>query len=412
LNRKRLITILACVVALGAGGYFAKARFEQEPRTAVESTPKTATTEQRRVPVVLQQVTRREFIESLVVQGNLEAKNVALVPARVSGTIEKILVDEGDTVRAGKTKLFQIDSLKLQKAVEVQKQALAVAQCALSEKQANIERIQADLHLAQKDYERYRELHREGHVSTQAYDAQQSKLKQTRAQLKHAQALLALSVEQEEQARASLAMAQKDLRDATVYAPISGKISARYQEPGEMGNPSQPIVKIEDSSVIEVSAFLPAQHYAQVQPGKTRLRLQVYGIRVKEQAITYKSPTIDPKTRTFEVKSVIENPPEGVVPGAMAEVEVVLDRRESLGVPTVALQRRGGRPVVFLVENDTAHIVEVKTGLETGDWTEITGSSLKEHARVTTMGQFLLKEGTAVSIQENKENKENKGEAR
>jgi multidrug efflux pump subunit AcrA (membrane-fusion protein) len=57
-----------------------------------------------RIAVVLTPVTIRDFEESLKVQGNLEAKNIAMVSSRVDATIDSIFVDEGDTVIAGETK--------------------------------------------------------------------------------------------------------------------------------------------------------------------------------------------------------------------------------------------------------------------------------------------------------------------
>jgi multidrug efflux pump subunit AcrA (membrane-fusion protein) len=83
----------------------------------------------------------------------------------------------------------------------------------------------------------------------------------------------------------------------------------------------------------------------------------------------------------------------------MAEIEVFLERHKGLGVPNVAIQERAGRTVVFLVEDDVAHMVEVKTGIETDGWTEVTGLTLKENDPVVTMGQFLLEENTKVIVQ-------------
>lgn len=153
-----------------------------------------------------------------------------------------------------------------------------------------------------------------------------------------------------------------------------------------------------DPTIIEVSAFLPSEYYPFIRPGETPMRVRVYDIELNEQVVSYKSPTINQKLRTFEIKCVLKNPPEGVVPGAMAEIEVLLARHKGLGVPKVSLQKRGGRTIVFLVENDVARTVEVETGLESDGWIEIKGESLGENAAVVTMGQFLLDEGTHVTV--------------
>ena len=84
----------------------------------------------------------------------------------------------------------------------------------------------------------------------------------------HHPALEETKAQLEQQAKINLQIAEKDLRDALVYAPISGRVSMKLSEPGEMGQPGKPIVRIEDASLIDVSAFLPAQYYHQVIPGK------------------------------------------------------------------------------------------------------------------------------------------------
>jgi len=100
----------------------------------------------RRIPVVLTPATLQIFEQRVVVQGNVEAKEFAIVSPRVQGVIETIFVDEGDSVIANETKLFQTDALKLEQTVEIQKNELSVAQFAKRQSVANLEKIEADLH--------------------------------------------------------------------------------------------------------------------------------------------------------------------------------------------------------------------------------------------------------------------------
>lgn len=399
-KRTKSLLFITVVILLLLCGMFGYARINGQSADEAGVSGKGMPKGDRAIPVVLAPVSIRNFEKRLVVQGNLEARNIAMVHARVAATIQSIFVDEGDYVVAGKTKLFQIDALRLEKAVEVSRQALAVAGCALNEKTANLERVEADLYKANIDYKRFKELVSDGTVSNDEFERVESHHKQAVASHKHAQTLIDLAKEQRRQAEASLEIAEKDLRDALVYAPISGKVSQRYQEPGEMGDTKEPVLKIVDPSVLEVSAFLPAEYYALVRSGTTKMRIQVYGMVLEEQVVSYKSPTIHQKLRTFEIKCVIKDPPDGVVPGAMAHIEVLLEQRNALGVPLVSLQQRADRAVVFSVDRDTAHMVEVETGLETDGWIEIKGGTLEESTPIVTMGHFILEEGTAVVIRE------------
>lgn len=350
------------------------------------------------VRVVVTPVSKRVFERRVVVQGNLEAKNFADVSARVEGTLEAIFVDEHDSVEAGKTKLFQVDSVKLKQMADVRRQDLAVARCSLREAQAGLEQVEAQLAKVELDLKRYEKLHESKTVSSDAFEQVQTQYKQVKAAREHSVSLVDLQKELVRQAEISLSIAEKDLSDSLVLAPIDGTVSRKYHEVGEMPEKGKPVLRIDDTSVIEVSAFLPAQNYADVRPERTFMSIQVGKAKVGDFPISYRSPTIDPQLRTFEVKCVITDPPEGVVPGAMADVTIVLERVEGLGVPSQAVQRRGEDDVVFAVGSETAHIVKVKTGLETDGYIHLKESSLSEGTPVVTQGQSFLNDGSPVKV--------------
>jgi RND family efflux transporter MFP subunit len=394
--RRKIVLGLASLACVAAGGYFL---LQKRAHAQGPDVPEQAS-EQRHTTVVTTAATVRQFERTLVVQGNVETKDFAMVSPRIPGTIEAVFVDEGDAVVAGRTKLFQTDAANLERSLQIKEHALTVAQCSRREAEANLEKIDVDLRKAELDYSRFQRLLEKQAVTTDAFEQQQSRYQQLQAARKLAEAQVALTAAKEEQSRAELAIARKDLADAVVTSPIRGKVSLRLQEPGEMGSPGHPVVRIDDISVVEVAAFLPAQYYAAVTPGQTAMRINVSGIDVGRQVITYKSPTIQPKLRTFEIKCVLQNPPAGVTSGAMAQIVVVLESREGLGVPAAALQQRGGRSVVFVVENDAVREVPVETGLESGGWTEIRAGELKEAAAVVTMGQYMVEAGTPVAIQQ------------
>ena len=391
-RRWKLLAGLFLVAAATGAVYVIYRNF---PDKAASVTDKPA----EKKPVIVKSPVLRNFEQRLVLQGNLEAAEFAVVSPRIQGTIDAIFVDEGDSVVAGETKLFQIDRLNLEKTVILRQHGLEVARHAKRERAANLKRVQADFEKTELDYNRHVRLFDKEAVTPDAFERQESIYKQAKAMLEHAQTLVDLAEEQEKQAEVALAMSEKDLDDAVINAPINGKISQRLQEPGEMGQPGQPVVRIDDTSVVEVSTYLPAQYYSKIIPGQTRMNIEVSGIDVGQQVISYRSPTINNRLRTFEVKCVLKSPPEGVVPGAMAQIVIILESRKGLGVPSEAVEERGGRSVVFIVKDGTSHQVSVKSGLETGGWTEIIESNLNEESSVITMGQQMVEEGTLVNVQ-------------
>jgi RND family efflux transporter MFP subunit len=351
------------------------------------------------VPVYLESARDMTFMSVLAPSGNVQAKTSALVASRIPGTLDRIFVDEGDTVIAGKTDLFQTDSLKLEKAVEAARKQLAVDEYSVKERQANLEQVEAEYNQVKLDYERYKRLYEEDKAVTEnAFELKESQFLQVSAAQKYAQTSVELSRRKMEQSSANLAIAEKDLRDSLVRAPISGVVTKRMMEPGEMASTGTPVLQIEDLSVLEISAFLPEEAYVRVIPGRTKVNIHVGDIRLSNQAISYKSPTVSSDLRTFEIQCDIKRPPIGLVPGRIARLEVLLESREGLGVPREAILSRADGQVVFIRDGDKARMIPVRTGLETDGWIEILEGALEVDAQVVTAGKDLLRDGGGITV--------------
>ncbi len=181
---------------------------------------------------------------------------------------------------------------------------------------------------------------------------------------------------------------------------MDGRVTMKSIKRGEFAAAGHSILRIADTTVLEVSAFLPGEYYPRIKSGETRMRIQVSDIDVGTLPITYKSPEIMEQLRTFEVKALIESPPEGVAPGAIAQIEVVLQSHDGLGIPHDVIQIREGKTIVFIVESGAARQVEIHPGLTTTGWTEVLGETLAPGTPVIRRGYNLVNDGTPVDVQE------------
>ena len=399
MSRTARRSLIALVVALVAAGAYLGVASAPDAKAEPE-----AERSAREVPVSLGQARSMVFERKLPLSGAVEARDFALVSPRVGGPLEKVFAREGDVVTAGKTKLFQTDSLKLTKAVEIARQVLAVAKCAVREKQANAESIDADRRKARLDFDRAKRLVGDRVISKSEYDEKEQEFLAEQARLKHAKALVDLAREQAKQAELSLAVAEKDLRDSLVLAPIDGVVAERFREPGEMGVVGGAVVRIENPKVLEVSAYAPEEYYGDIEVGKTPLRVRVGRLDLGRSKVSYKSPTVSSDLRTFEIKCVIEAPPRGVAPGRIAHVEAILGERKGVGAPRDSVERRGGKAVVFTVRDGKAKAVVVVPGIENDGWVEMRSpdgkarSALTPGAPVIVEGQDFVEDGTPVSV--------------
>jgi multidrug efflux pump subunit AcrA (membrane-fusion protein) len=389
------IAVAVLVPVLGAAGWWLK-----HATTPAQAQSPTATlSETQAIAVRVTSPERRTFEDRVVTQGNVQAKVSARVSPKLPGVIDTFFVDEGDAVTAGETPLFATNAVKLQQSVIIQEHALAVSRCALDQARARRTQVQVDLDKATLDFERFKRLLANESTTQDAFEQQESRFKQVTAAATLAESQVALAAEQVRQAEAMLTIAQKDLTDCTVVAPITGVISKRTAEPGEMGSTGDTVLHIDNTRILEVSVFLPAAVYPRVIVGETALKISVSGIAAGPQQVTYKSPTIDNRLRTFEIKTLLKDPPTGIAPGAMAQVAVILEHHENPGVPAEAIQLRSNRSVVFLVSDNMATQQVVTTGLESDGWIEITSGNITPQDTVITMGQSMVEDRTPVTIQ-------------
>lgn len=350
----------------------------------------------RPIPVVLKPVTNRTFKGNLSAQGTLKAVITAVVSPHLPGSIKELYVEEGDAVVAHKTRLFSTDTLNLEKSVKSCRQAFELASRELAAKIENFKLLEQDKERVFGDFQQFRKLIAKGLISNEEFKRAESRYQRARSDCRIANSLATLAWERKKLKESELELTEKEFSNATVYAPISGRVTRRFRGPGEMCDSGQPVLSIEDPSIIDVAACLPTRYYALIHPGKTRLNLETCGIKLWDQVISFKSFSIDPGKCTFTVKSRLKELTEEILSGALAEVTIPLPPCKGLGVPSSCIQRRGKESFVFVLRGKTAHRVLVQTGIECDGWTHLTAGNLHENDLVVPEGCLRLQEGTPV----------------
>ena len=132
------------------------------------------------------------------------------------------------------------------------------------------------------------------------------------------------------------------------------------------------------------------------------MHVYVDGMDLGETPVVYRSPVIEKTLRTFEIKALFTKSPVGIVAGAIADIDIILQRRAGWGVPTSAVLRRGGKEVIFVVKMNKAHKLIVTTGLQTDGLVEILDGLPDASASVIVQGQDLVNDGDTVAVVEDK----------
>ena len=307
------------------------------------------------IPVKGAKVTRADMSAYVETYARLEAERQVSVLARTTGLVEALRVEEGDRVRQGQI-LVQLNKEELDLRLRQSK-------AAFEEASANYERIKV--------------LHEQRMVSQTEYET---------TRLRFANATLGLE-------ETELNMTYADLR-----APISGVITQRLVELGDLVRGNQEVFVIADLNPLLVRIFVPERRMYQLHPGQqATIAVEALPDKSFDGEIRMISPEVNPESGT--VKVTLEIAANGLLkPGMFATVRIITARRpQTLIVPKKALILETDEDVVFLITEGKVQRVAVQLGFVEGDQVEVV-SGLKEGDQVVTIGHEGLKDGAAVRL--------------
>ena len=379
IHKFQLIPVLSAVVLL-VGGWGAKPGADSgQPARVVVMQPK-----------------RMEFVQKILVQGNVETKEKVEISSRVSGTIDFMSAGEGDMVKKGDT-LFQVDRVKLENDVKGQKHKLSVAEAELKIAEINGDLARKVAEKAQSDFNRSEQLRKAEAVSADAHERALLTLREAEAGVLKADAQTNFSRAKVGQAQAELEIAEKNLADSQSRTPIGGKVIVKKKDPGEFVNTGEILYRIENPDRLEVVMMISAVYYDRIVPGRTEAVIYGRDNTVASRGVVrFRSPAIDALSRTFTVK--VDLPEKaGFVSGQLCRVDLILEKTEGYGVPNTAIfDRRNDRRSLFVVRDGKAESVDVKTGIIDGAWTMLADPGALEGAPVVIEGQAFLESGEKV----------------
>jgi RND family efflux transporter MFP subunit len=275
---------------------------------------------QRPLPVAV--VTARpvsRYLTSRDYTGEVVAGRSSSLGFELPGTLERVLVEEGDRVVAGQP-LAQLDRRRLR----AQRQQL-LAQRDVA--RAAVEEVRQQLTLAELQRDRRRRLHAQGAISREDLDQQTFGSAALRSRLVQAEA-------QVDDADARLRQVDVDLARSVLVAPFDGTVSRRRLDEGVVVSGGQALITLVESAPLEVRVGVPPDAARGLRPGQ-RHPVQV-GDRRLQATVSALLPELDAGSRTATV--VLRLPAMDLPVGATARLSL---RRSETGagfwLPTTAL---------------------------------------------------------------------------
>jgi RND family efflux transporter MFP subunit len=335
--------------------------------------------------LVKTEAVRQEALHRTVeVVGTLAAEAEVTISSQAEGIVRRVLADLGDPVKSGQT-LVEIDREKLQYTLDEQKAAHARALTKYGasesgrlppvEETADVRKAAAELAQAKQSYERAGELHKRTLISQQALEDADTALRLKAASydaaLQNARNLRA----DVDVSDATMKLADRQLRDASIRAPFDGYVQKRMVSVGELVKEQMPVMTVVRVDPLKLMAEIPERMAPWIRIGQS-LDLQVDAFPGTTFAATVSriSPAVNTQTRTFSFEASAPNADARLKPGTFARVHLETALVEPvLTVPYAAMQYRYGVYRVFTVDGDRLTAHELKTGDRTGDRMEILG---------------------------------------
>jgi membrane fusion protein, multidrug efflux system len=261
--------------------------------------------------------------DKIYTSGTIQANEIVNLRSEVSGKIVDIQLEEGRSVTEGQL-LLKIND---------------------SELQAQRRRAQFQLNLAEQRAERQQRLLERGGVSQEEYDATVNEV--------------------------NVLIAELDLIDAQIEkteirAPFSGQVGLKFVSTGSYISSDTHIATLNDIDPVKIDFSIPERYFTQVHVGD-RIFFNVQGTDSTFTGEVYAiEPRIDTQTRTLQIRAISDNPEGVLVPGAFANIELILETvNDALMLPAISVIPELNRQKIYKYENGRVKQVDITTGLRT-----------------------------------------------
>jgi RND family efflux transporter MFP subunit len=344
-------------------------------------------------------VAQREAVPVLrEAPGTVASIRTAEIAARAMGTVEDVLVREGDAVKAGQL-LVKLDERELSQHRNAARAALDEAAAAREAAGRDVAAAEAQLDVTEKTLVRFRSLREQKAVAPHEFDEVESRQRSAAAALEGARAHQRQAEAAYKRTESESTAAETVLSYARIVAPFNGVIVRRQAEPGMMAAPGRPLFNVEDTSRYRLEVMLDAAQSSGLRRGaKLRVRLDAFSANDLEGTVAELEPGADPLSQTQRVR--IDLPPGPALrSGLFGRALFPAGERQAITAPRAALVERGQLVGVYVVDSSgTAHWRVITAGEAIGDRVEIL-SGLGDGDRVVLNPENRSLDGKRVEAQ-------------
>ena len=291
--------------------------------------------------------------------GTVEALSSSTLSFPVAGTVQQIRVSAGQRVTKGEL-IAVLDEATLRSTYEA---------------------ASALLDQAEDAYQRMKQLYDAGSLPEIQWVEVQSKLKQ---------------------AQSAETISKKKLADSKLYAPFSGVISEKNVEMGHNVMPGQPVVRLVTINQVKICVSVPENEISHINTGQS-VNISVLALNGKTFSgkIIEKGVVAHPLSRSYDVKALIDNHSEELMPGMICTMGISNEEDCSAIILPVSIMQTDehNRTFVWVNDNGKAQKKIVQTGMLTRNGIVIL-SGISTGDEVIIEGQQKVSEGMDIITKE------------
>jgi membrane fusion protein, multidrug efflux system len=298
------------------------------------------------------QAATREWIVAVPITGNLHSLSTVEIKPEVGGRLIATYFMEGDIVRKNQL-LAEIDPINYRLAYDQAEAFLLVAQ-------AGLERAKVAAEHAKTEKERADNLLKSGGITEKDHQSALTGIKDAESQVRLAEAQCG-------QARATLAISEKALKDCSIYSPTEGQIQKRYFDKGSLLSPGVALYVIVDNNQMELQCVIPSYQLAKLNLGqRATFNTPTYGEKAFEGIVSAINPEVESENRSVTVKLRISNLKGELRSGMYAKGEIVTHKEaRALVIPRdslIAEKESSETAGVYVVREGKARRIEIEIG--------------------------------------------------
>lgn len=327
-------------------------------------------------PVQVAPLVTRQVQYLVSAPGSIEAFQQVQITARVAGAVDKVGFAEGQTITSGQV-LVTIERDRYQVAVDQAKALLSKAQASEAQAEAQLAR-------------------RQGAVSGHPGLIPGEELASFSTGVATAKADVQTATE-------SMRVAELNLRDSFVRAPIAGVIQTRTVQQGQYVQPGTVLATLIQRDPLLLRFQVTEQDAPRLKTGMIATLTMHESARTYPATITLVAAAADPQTRLIPVTAEVADKEHRywLRPGAFCEVSVAVGgARQAIVVPTLSVQPTESGNLVYVVDGTTAHARKIALGMHTPEGGVEVTRGLSVGELLVVRGFEPLSDGAPVKVTE------------